>query len=91
MERSLTVDVSLNRINHLLAINLVNISVPYDNPNICLYDHVPPAGPLIFTVRLDNPHRRITLKPSGKELEWNFTEGNLEFTVPRLELYDISG
>lgn len=83
------VDVSLNRINGKLTVNLVNTAGPHDNSKVYVYDEIPPLGPLQISVRLDKKPRKISLEPSQQKLERNYKNGLLSVVIPRLELYEI--
>jgi hypothetical protein len=83
------VDVSVNRINGKLAINLVNTAGPNANSNVYVYDDIPPLGPLQISVRLDKKPKNVSLEPSGLKLNLNYDNKLLKVTIPRLELYEI--
>ncbi len=89
VEGSHLVDVTLNRVDHNLAVNLINTAGPHANRNVYVYDEIPPVGPLTIRVTLKNPPKRISVQPSGREVEWNFADNRIEFTIPRLDMYDI--
>jgi len=83
------VDVSLNRINGKLAVNLVNTAGPHDNPNVYVHDEIPVIGPLKVSVRLDKKPAKVSFEPSGKKIEMEYKNGILSIIVPRLELHEV--
>ncbi|MBT4485648.1 MAG: hypothetical protein HOC71_18430 [Candidatus Latescibacteria bacterium] len=83
------VDVTVNTINDKLAVNLVNTSGPHNNPNIKVFDEVPPEGPLQVSIMYANKPEKVTLEPAGKELIYNYKNGKIQLTLPGLEIHDI--
>jgi hypothetical protein len=83
------VDVSVNRINDKLAINLVNTVGPNANSNVYVYDDIPPIGPLQVEVLLDKKPGSVILEPSHQSLKVNYENGHLKVTIPRLEIHEI--
>lgn len=83
------VDVSLNRINGKLAINLVNTAGPNANTNVYVYDDIPPLGPLLVEVLLDKKPGSVSIEPSGHSLKVNYENGLLRVTIPRLEIHEV--
>ena len=83
------VDVTVNRIRGRLAVNLVNTSGPHDNPNIKVFDEILPVGPLqISIIRAEKPNR-VILEPAGKEMLYDYKNGRIQLTLPKLEIHDI--
>ena len=83
------VDVSVMRKDGRLAVNLVNTAGPHADPNVYVYDDVPPAGPLAITVRTGRRPRKVTLGPVGQTLEFRYSKGAIHLEIPRLEIHDI--
>ncbi|MFC1529031.1 hypothetical protein ACFL5B_03895, partial [Candidatus Latescibacterota bacterium] len=83
------VDVTLNRIHDKLAVNLVNTGGPYNNPNIKVFDELPPAGPLQVSIMCAKKPDKVTLLPAGNELIYDYINGKIQLTLPRLEIHDI--
>jgi hypothetical protein len=83
------VDVSVNRINGKLAINLVNTVGPNANSNVYVYDDIPPIGPLQVEVLLDKKPGSVTIEPSRQSLKVNYENGHLKVIIPRLEIHEI--
>lgn len=59
------VDVTLNKINGKLAVNLVNTSGPHDNNDVLVFDEVTPVGPLSVSIRVPEKPKKVTLEPKG--------------------------
>jgi len=89
VEGSHDVDVSVNRINGKLAINLVNTAGPNSNSNVYVYDDIPPLGQLQVYVHLDKKPLSVSIQPSGLKLNMTFENKLLEVTIPRLEMHEI--
>ncbi len=85
------VDVTVNRINGKLAVNLVNTAGPHANEKIRGFDQIPPAGPLKITIRcnMKAKPRKITLEPAGKKIPFKYLDGKVELTLPELLIHDI--
>jgi hypothetical protein len=89
LKGSHSVDVSLNRLNERLLVNLVNTAGPHDNPNVYVHDEILPLGPLQVTVRLAKKPARVAIRPSEQKLKVEYKNGLLSIIVPRLELHEI--
>ncbi|MBL4701463.1 MAG: hypothetical protein JKX85_09415, partial [Phycisphaeraceae bacterium] len=54
------------------------------------FDELLPLGSLEITVQLDKSPRKVTLQPANEPItEYVYKEGQLRFTLPKLELHDI--
>lgn len=89
IEGSHYVDVTVNRIEGKLAVNLVNTSGPHADNNIYVFDDIPQVGPLKIKIRSRAKPQKVTLKPADKAIAYKYTEGKVEFTLPNLEIHDI--
>ncbi len=89
VEGSHHVDVTANRKNGRVLINLVNTAGPHANENIYVYDDIPSVGPLQVTIRSEEEPEILRLEPLGRELEYTFREGTLTTTVKSLDLHQI--
>ncbi|MEI6972559.1 MAG: hypothetical protein WCL44_13705, partial [bacterium] len=91
VEGSRYVDVALNRTagEGKLAINLVNTAGPHHDPNVYVYDEIPPVGPLAVTIRTGRRPGKITLHPAGRKLDFTFSHGEVKLELPRLVIHDI--
>lgn len=91
------VDVTAARLDGKLMINLVNTAGPHADPNVYVFDEIPPVGPLTVTLRVpalssskgSKRPKRITLQPAGFPLKYTFSKGVVTLTLPRLEIHDI--
>lgn len=81
------VDVTVNRLDHHLAINLVNTAGPHATTPI--FDSIPVVGPLQLTIRQASKPTKITLEPGGEPIDFNFQNGAIHLTVPKLEIHKI--
>jgi hypothetical protein len=86
---SADVDVSVNRLQARLAINLVNTSGPHWDKKNPLTDSIPPVGPLAVVIRTTKPPTRITLEPGGQTLPFEYREGEVRLTVPQLDIHRV--
>ena len=83
------VDVSLNRVRGKLAINLVNTSGPHWDSKKPLVDSIAPVGPLEVALRCPAKPTTITLQPEGRSLAFDYSDGQVKLTVPRLDIHSI--
>jgi hypothetical protein len=83
------VDVSLNRLDGKLMVNLVNTAGPHANANIFTFDEIPPLGPLEITIRCTAQPSSVTLQPEGQALPYAFENGEIRLTLPRLEIHSV--
>jgi hypothetical protein len=83
------VDVVLNRKDGHLALNLVNTAGPHANRDVYTYDEIPALGPLVVTLRLEKKPGAVVLQPNARPVEWNWSDGVLCLTLPRLEIHEI--
>jgi len=87
VEGSKGVDVSL-AINHgRLLVNLVNTAGPHQTEPVV--DDIPLVGPLRVTIRQSVKPSRITLEPGGESLPFEFQNGLVRLTVPRVVIHEI--
>ncbi len=89
VEGSYSVDLCLNRIDNKLLLHLLNTAGPHANPNVYVYDEIPPLGPLKITVRLDQKPGNVSLAPSRQKLAFTYRNGSLATVIPSLMLYEI--
>ncbi|HUS58427.1 MAG TPA: hypothetical protein VM141_07225 [Planctomycetota bacterium] len=83
------VDVTVNRIDGKLAVNLVNTAGPHANEKVYVCDEIPPVGPLTVTIRTRKKPASVTLQPAGKALKYEFSKGAIRMVLPKLEIHDI--
>jgi len=69
-------EISINRINGKLAVNLVNPKAE-------------PLGPAEYTIRQQPQPAKVTLQPANEALPFKYEDGKILVTVPKVEIYDI--
>ena len=84
---SADVDVVVNRSGGRLAVNLVNTAGPHDREPIL--ESIPAVGPLAVTIRQPSKPAKVTLHPAGRPLAYEYRAGEIQLTLPRLEIHDI--
>jgi hypothetical protein len=83
------VDVTVNRKDGRLCINLVNTAGPHADENTYVFDEVSPVGPLTIKLRLGHRPKSLTVRPAGKKLRFTYSKGVTQAVLPRLDIYDI--
>ena len=83
------VDVTLARKAGKLCVNLLNTAGPHSDPDVFVFDEVPPVGPLQIRVRAAAKPRAVTLEPGGRKIAWSWQSGAVTATLDRLEIHDI--
>jgi len=84
-----TVDVTVNCLDGRLAVNLVNTAGPHADPNVAVFDRVPPVGPLDVGIRTGKRPERVILQPGTRHLPFRFADGEVQLTLPRLDIHGI--
>jgi hypothetical protein len=83
------VDVVVNRLGSRLAVNLVNTAGPHVDTKDPIFDSIPPVGPLTVTIRQPAKPAQVTLEPAGTALAFEYRSGEIQITLPRLQIHDI--
>ena len=83
------VDVTANRKDGKLAINLVNTAGPHGNGKVFVFDDIPAVGPLHVAIRYDKKPDKVTLEPEGRQVDYVYREGRIQVTIPRLAIHEI--
>lgn len=83
------VDVTLNRINGSLAVNLVNTAGPHQDERVNVFDDIPPVGPLKVTIAVPEKPQQLYLEPGHRAVNYNYQNGRITLAIERLELHDI--
>jgi len=83
------VDVTVNRKDGRLAVNLVNTAGPHANGKVYVFDDVPAVGPLSVAIRYGKKPNKVMLEPYGRKLDYTYLQGKIRLTVPRLAIHDI--
>lgn len=81
------VDVILARKQGKLLVNLVNTSGPHVREPII--ESIPPVGPLSVTIRQAAKPAKVTLEPAGRPLDFEYRDGAIQVTVPRIEIHEV--
>jgi hypothetical protein len=81
------VDVVVNRLGGKLAVNLVNTAGPHRREPVL--DSIPPIGPLEVTIRQSTKPTRIMLEPAGTPLSFDYRDGEIHLTVPRVDIHEV--
>jgi hypothetical protein len=82
-------DVSVNRIQGKLAINLVNTAGPHADLKSPIHDSIPLIGPLTISIRTEKAPSRIMVQPENTQLESRFSDGKTTLTLPRLTIHSV--
>lgn len=83
------VDVSVNRRNGRLAVNLVNTAGPHTDRKYPIHYAIPPVGPLEVIIRSPEKPSRVTLEPGRQTLAFESREGKIHLVVPELEIHRV--
>ena len=83
------VDVTINKVNDQLVINLVNTAGPHDNEKILVYDEIPPVENLRISVRYPAKPKQVMLQPSNKQLAYKYENGKIYCKVEKLDIYEM--
>lgn len=81
------VEVVINRINGHLAVNLINTAGPHATEPI--FDSIPAVGPFQVVIRQEAKPQSVTLEPGGEKLAYEFRDGEVHLTVPKLEIHNV--
>ncbi|GCE29500.1 hypothetical protein KDA_49840 [Dictyobacter alpinus] len=83
------IDVAVNRLQGKLAINLVNTAGPHADYRVHVFDGIPPIGPLSITIESQDRPQKITSYPMDVAIPFDWEQGVVTLSLPRLEIYDI--
>ena len=86
---SAAVDVVVNRGDGKLAVNLVNTAGPHADRQVPVFSEIPAVGPLAVTIRIGRKPARVTWEPEGQPLPFEYHEGEIKLTLPRLEIHGV--
>jgi hypothetical protein len=81
------VDVSVARNHGKLLVNLVNCSGPHQEDPII--ENIAPIGPLQVKIRLAAKPNKVTIEPSGQPVDFEYRDGAVELTVPKVGIHEI--
>jgi hypothetical protein len=83
------VDVTLNRKNEMLIVNLLNAAGPHDNEKVMVYDEIQPLGPLQIGIRKDKKPAKVMLQPENTILPFTYQDGLIQCSVPTLKIHEM--
>ncbi|MBN1543113.1 hypothetical protein JW992_13305 [candidate division KSB1 bacterium] len=81
------VDVSVNRLDGKLIVNLVNTGGPHDDDEVFVYDEIPPLRALQVSVKAAKKPARVWQAPKGTDCQYRLLDGRLEIELPRLDIH----
>jgi hypothetical protein len=82
------VDVSLNRKEGRLIVNLVNTAGPHADEKINVFDAIPEVGPLEVSVRFPKKPVAVTLEPDHRKVSYRYGEGMIRTQIDRLKIHE---
>lgn len=83
------IDVTLNKLDSALIVNLVNAGGPHDNDRVMVHDEIPALGPLQITIRYPAAPWRVMLQPENTTLPYTYEGGKITCTLPKLEIHEM--
>lgn len=83
-------DVSLMTKDAKTMVHIINSAGPHSDYNVRAFTEIPPIGPLTVNLRLPQKPGKVTLQPENAELPFQFEDGRLTFTVPKVDIYSIA-
>ena len=89
VEGSSNIHQVISKKNDNLYIHLINTSGAHDNPNVMVYDEVPPIRDLKITVQLPEAPTTIKLQPENMALPFHYENGNAVIQLPQLNIHSI--
>ncbi len=81
------VHVAINQKEGKTLINLLNVAGPHKSA--ASFDEVPALGPLKITTTYPRRPTRLTLQPEGKSLAYEYTNGQIVFSLEKLDIHSI--
>ncbi|MEI6276005.1 MAG: alpha-amylase family protein [Prolixibacteraceae bacterium] len=84
-----SVDVTLNRKNEMLIVNLVNAAGPHDNEKVMVHDEIPPLGPLHISISSPIKPQKVMLQPENEKLPFTYRDGIVQCTVAKLKIQEM--
>jgi hypothetical protein len=83
------VDVTVNRIDGKLAVNLINTAGGHNVRKTTVFDEIPPVGPLEIAIRLPRRPAKITLQPQGRDLPFGYAAGQARLVLEKLDIHSV--
>ena len=85
-----TLDIALRRTSDgRLSVHLLNTAGMPLPDRYGFTDSIPPVDGIRLTVRTSARPRSVTWVPEGGRLDWSWSDGRLEVTVPRLAIHGV--
>ena len=81
------VEITVAKNQGKLLLNLVNVSGSHQTEPVT--ESIAPVGPVKLTIRMATRPSSITLAPAGVKLPFEFADGEVRITVPRVEIHEI--
>lgn len=84
------VEFALRKKSGDIIVHMVNKLVDRDKreEGAIHVEHVPPAGPFTVKIKCALKPANVILKPSGRKLEWNWKNGFVWATIPRIHIHE---
>jgi len=89
VEGSSNVHQVISKKNNKMYIHLINTSGPHDNPNVMVYDEVPPLQDLTISISLPHVPTEVTLQPENVSLPFKYENGKAVIQLARLDIHSI--
>lgn len=83
------VDVTVNKIDGRIAVNLVNTAGVHSDTKVYVYDEIPAVGPLEVRIRSAEKPDKVLLEPEGKELAFHFDGEVISFVLQKLTIHEV--
>ncbi|PPL02079.1 hypothetical protein [Parapedobacter indicus] len=72
-----------------LLLQVVNVSGDHANAQVKAFDEIPALHDLAFTVAASQKPRAVLVQPEGTPLDFEFTDGKINFALPELKIHQI--
>ncbi len=83
------VDVTLNRKEGALILNLVNAAGPHDNEKVMAFDEIPTLGPLQISLQVPQKPGKVMLQPENIPVSFSYRDGAIDFMLPMLKIHEL--
>ncbi len=89
VEGSSYIHVNLTTKGNQTFIHLINTAGQHDNEKVYEWAEIPTLYNISVQYKMKKTPKEVSLQPGDKRLEFTFKDGNLNFIVPRLDIYTI--
>jgi hypothetical protein len=89
IEGSSNIHQVISRKNNNMYVHLINTSGPHDNPNVMVYDEVPPLYDLKISVDLPQAPSEVKLQPENVILPFKYENGKAVIHLSKLNIHSI--